>query len=214
MREACHAAPAPGAAGRGCEKLLAMSPLGSADDADEQSATERAEVARRYRARRTEELLALARQAGLEEPLAVGEFSTVPLEDFAAIPFVGAFAAAIAAARGHRHGLPNGLMLAVQADSLVAIERDWTATRSTFTPREVRRWPRSELSVAEIDRRSLKTRVRLAIAGEEKPLVLYTTSLRINPWAAAVLRALGAQVPELVLGAEDPPDTASSGQGA
>ena len=166
---------------------------------DEQSDAERREIARRYRGRRGEELTAIARDAGIESPEAVGEFSSVPLEDFAAIPFVGAIAAGVAKLKGRRHGLPNQLYLVVDAGSVIAIARRWTQAHSKLEVRELRRWSRSEIRVERVMKRSLKTQVIFAIEGEDKPLVLYATSLRINPWSADVVSALGGNVPPLVL---------------
>ena len=187
-----------------------MSPHRSSDPDDEGTEAERREIARRYRSRRGEELLELARQAGIDEPLAAGEFSSVPLEDLAAIPFIGAFAAAAARIKGHRHGLPNKLTLAVDAGEVVAIERRWTKARSEVEVVALRRWPRGSIKVAAIQKGSLKTRISFELEGEEKPLVLYTTSLRINPWGAEVIRLLGGEVPALML--DDAPGEAEPSQ--
>lgn len=175
-----------------------MSTLGTDDDRDELTAAERAEIARRYRSERGEQLFADARAAGVDEPIAVGEFASVPLEDFAAIPFVGALAAGLTALRGHRHGLPNQILLAIAERQAHAIERDWLGGR-TREAKIVRSWERSSLRAGEVTRRSLRTRVAIAVEGEPKPLVLYATSLQLNPWAREVVRLLGGEVPDLVL---------------
>lgn len=176
-----------------------MSPLGSADEADEQSAAERREIARRYRARRGEELIEIARRAGVEAPEAVGEFASVPLEDFAAIPLVGALAAGIAKLKGHRHGLPNQLFLAVDSTAVHAIERRWTQAHTELSVRAIKRWDRGSVRVGRVRKQSLKSEITFAIEGEDKSLVLYTTSLQLNPWSAEVVGLLGGDVPPLVL---------------
>ena len=182
-----------------------MSPLGSADGADEQSEAERRAIARRYRERRGTELEDLARQAGIDAPLAVGEFASVPLEDFAAIPLVGAAAATIARLKGHRHGLPTQFVLAVDEAGVHAIER-----RSTAVDRErerdakvIEHWPSGSIRVAAVRKQSLKTAVEFDIDGADKPLILYTTSLQLNPWSAEVVRRLGGEVPPLLLRPDD-----------
>ena len=176
-----------------------MSPLGSPDGADEQSEAERRAIARRYRAKRGEELTELARRAGIEAPEAVGEFASVPLEDLAAIPFVGAAAAAVARLKGHRHGLPNQLLLAVDAGGVHALERRPAAPEGDPGVRVVKRWERDSIAVEAVRKQSLKTAVSFAVRGEDKPLVLYTTSLQLNPWSADVVNLLGGEVPPLLL---------------
>lgn len=179
-----------------------MSPLGAPDEADEPSEAERRRIALRYRERRDAELAALARAAEIESPLAVGEFSTVPLEDFAAIPLVGAAAAAIARLKGHRHGLPNRVFLAVDDDAVHAIERHGAAGTEDRGARVVKRWERGSIRVGAVRKESLKTAVDLHVDGADKPLILYTTSLQLNPWSAEVVRLLGGEVPRLLLADE------------
>lgn len=176
-----------------------MSPIGSAGDADEQSEDERRRIARRYRERRGTELEDLARRAGIEAPLAVGEFSSVPLEDFAAIPLVGAAAAGIARLKGHRHGLPAQFLLAVDDAGVHAIERRSTAPERERNVKVVKRWDRGSIRVAAVRKQSLKTAVGLDVDGSDKPLILYTTSLQLNPWSAEVVRQLGGEAPPLLL---------------
>ncbi len=42
----------------------------------------------------------------------------------------------------------------------------------------------------------MREQVEIEIAGEEQHLRLYATSLKANPWAAGVVRALGGKAPE------------------
>ena len=181
-----------------------MSPLGSPDGADEQSEAERRKIARRYRERRGTELEELARRAGIEAPLAVGEFASVPLEDFAAIPLVGAAAAAVARLKGHRHGLPNQFLVAVDDSGVHAIERRSTAADRDRSAKVVKRWDRGSIRVASVRKQSLKTAVELTVDGAERPLILYTTSLQLNPWSAEVVSLLGGEVPPLMLTDDEP----------
>lgn len=176
-----------------------MSPLSSPDGPDEQSEAERRAIARRYRAKRGEQLTELARRAGIEAPQAVGEFASVPLEDLAAIPLVGAAAAAVARLKGHRHGLPNQLLLAIDANGVHALERRAAPPEGESGVRVVKRWDRGSIRVEAVRKQSLKTAVSFTLEGEDKPLVLYTTSLQLNPWSADVVSLLGGEVPPLLL---------------
>lgn len=181
-----------------------MSPLGSADGADEQSEAERRRIARRYRERRGTELEDLARRAGIEAPEAVGEFASVPLEDFAAIPLVGAAAAAVARLKGHRHGLPSQFLLAVDGAGVHAIGRRSTAADRERDAKVIKHWPSGSIRVAKVRKQSLKTAVEFDVDGADKPLILYTTSLQLNPWSAEVVSLLGGEVPPLMLTDDEP----------
>ena len=53
--------------------------------------------------------------------------------------------------------------------------------------------PRDEVSVSSVEPRFMREQVVLDVQGSE-PLKLYSTSLRSNPWAAGVVRALGGDL--------------------
>jgi len=56
-------------------------------------------------------------------------------------------------------------------------------------------WPREQVSVASVRPRFMRSEVAID-TGEEKPLILYVSSLRTNPWSAEIVRALGGEAPE------------------
>jgi hypothetical protein len=58
----------------------------------------------------------------------------------------------------------------------------------------------------------MREEVVIELEGEEKPLRLLANSLRANPWAAGVVRALGGDAPEpLDLSAPAEPSPAAEG---
>lgn len=164
--------------------------------ADEQSREERLEIARRYRERRGAELRELAgRQVeGIE---AVGQFSSVPIESMAAIPMVGTFMALWARARSRRRsGMPADLLLVITADRVHALGvRSNNVTAAEVTVTEVSSWPREQVRVSSVRPRFMRSEVAVEV-GEDRPLVLYVSSLKTNPWSAEVVRMLGGEAPE------------------
>lgn len=185
-----------------------MVPIGSPDENEVQSEAERLEIARRYRRHRTAELRELARRVLEREPVAAGEFSTVPIESLAAIPVIGAiFAGAIRIGRSRKRFGPN-LMLALDDSELHLI-----SLRSEVTgPRPIlkRSMPRDSVRVSEVRPRFMREQVTLEIEGED-PLRLYARSLKTNPWSAEVVRLLGGEAPEPIdLSGTEVPDLAGS----
>ena len=165
-------------------------PLGSNED--EQSREERLEIARRYRERRGAELRALAQAEVREEVLAAGEFSTVPIESLAAIPVVGAFFAFAIRARQTRKGLPPNVLLALDSRRLHLLRIRGEVAGPRAEP--ISSWDRRGVRVASVEPRFMRDQLVLEIEGEE-PLKLFASSLRTNPWAAAVVRDLGGEAP-------------------
>lgn len=170
---------------------------------DEQSELERLAIARRYREQRGAKLRELARPHVEGEIEAVGEFSTLPLESLAAIPVLGAFFAFIARARSSRKGSAPNVLLALDPDRLyrLSVRTEIAGTRAE----PAGSWPRAGARVAAIERKFMRDRVIVELEDEE-PLCLYASSLRTNPWAAALISALGGDAPTpLDLGEEAEP---------
>ena len=172
-----------------------MSPFGPLDAKEEdQSEEERLAVARRFRKQKTEQLRALAEPVIGAAPVEVGEFSTRPLEALAAVPVVGAFLALGARAGRGRHRLSPSVLLALDAANahLLAVKNDVAGPQVSLI------WsrPRGELTIAGVSPKFMREQVEIKLEGEEEPLRLYANSLRANPWAAGVVRALGGNAPE------------------
>ena len=177
-----------------------MIPLGPLDDRDEQSEAERLAVARRYRELHTRELDALAEPALPRRPLAVGEFSSVPLEALAAIPLLGAFFAFAVRVGRSRKSVGANLLVAIDAEQLHLLSV--SSTIEGPTAKLLSSWPRETVRVASVRRRFMRDEVVIELPDAE-PLRLYASTLRTNPWAAAVVRELGGEAPEpLDLGGE------------
>ena len=170
-----------------------MSPFGPLDAKDEQSEEERLAIARRYRDSRGRELRELAEPELPRAPSEVGEFSTLPIESLAAIPVLGAlFAAWTRATRARRRTTPN-VLVAVDAEQahLLAVRSEVEGVRVEL----LESWPRGEVRVKSVTPRFMREEVLVETPAPE-PLKLYARSLRTNPWAAAVVRALGGEAPE------------------
>jgi hypothetical protein len=171
-----------------------MSPFGPLDSKeDAQSEEERLAVARRFRADKTEKLAALVRPVIDADPVEVGEFSTRPLEAMAAIPIVGAFLAMGSRVAGSRKKLSAEVLVALDSSRAHLL-----SSRDEITgPKIELIWtrPREEVRVTSVTPKFMREEVVLEIQGEE-PLKLYANSLRSNPWAAGVVRALGGEAPE------------------
>lgn len=170
-----------------------MAPFETPDDVKEQSERERLEIARRYREHHRLELRELAQPEVGGELFEVGEFSTVPIEALAAVPFLGAFLALATRVRPARRGLGRNVLLALDPDDayLLSVGTKPEGRRASL----VSRWPRSAVRIASVEPRFMREAVTLEIEGHD-PLTLYASSLRANPWAAAVIRALGGDAPE------------------
>jgi hypothetical protein len=170
-----------------------MSPFGPLDNKEEQSEEERLAIARRYRESRGRELRAIAEPELPRAPREVGEFSTLPIESLAAIPVLGAlFAGWTRATRSRRRTTPN-VLVAVDAEQahLLAVRGEVEGTRAKL----VQSWPLEQVRVVAVTPRFMREEV-LVETPEAEPLKLYARSLRSNPWAAAVVRALGGEAPE------------------
>lgn len=171
-----------------------------AETDDEQSRTERLEIARRYRERRGAELKALA-AAGAGRIEAAGEFGTVPTEALASVPGLGLLLVPLARRRSRRSGLPPKLLLALDDDHLIAFE---IGSAPASSAREVQRWTRHGCSIERSGRVFMRDRLALAVPDRDQPITLYVSSLITNPWSAEVVRLLGGEAPEpLDLGADD-----------
>lgn len=168
------------------------------DAAGEQTGEERLEIARRYRERRREELLGLARPAVADgEVVAAGEFSTVPTEAIAAIPGLGMLLLPIARRRSRRAGLSPKLMLALTADTVHALAVHAAGLRRDETAVEpAKSWPRDQVSAERAGRAFMRDKILLHVPGEPEPLTLFAPTLRTNPWSAEVVRLLGGEAPE------------------
>jgi hypothetical protein len=121
---------------------------------DEQSREERLEIARRYRARRGQELKDLAAGAVDGEVVAAGEFGAAPQEAMAAIPFIGIVMVPWARWRARRAGLPLQMLIALTADDVHLLELDKPDLRSdAHEARPFKSWPRAGVRVGEAARR-------------------------------------------------------------
>ncbi len=172
-----------------------MSPFGPLDSKEhDQSEAERLEVARRFRAKKTEDLAALVRPLIEAEPLAVGEFSTRPLEALAAIPIIGAFLALGSRAAGSRSKLSADVLVAVDAEQVHLL----SVRNEVAGPKAALIWsrPRSQARVVSVAPKFMREEVLIELEGEDKPLRLFANALKTNPWAASVVRSLGGEAPE------------------
>lgn len=181
-----------------------MSPFGPLDSKEhDQSEAERLAVARRFREEKTERLAGLVRPMIEAEPVAVGEFSTRPLEALAAVPLVGAFLALGSRVAGSRKKLSAEVLVAVDSSRVHLLSIRDEVSGPKVEPIWTR--PREEVSVSSVAPRFMREEVVLEVRDSE-PLKLYATALRSNPWAASVVRALGGEAPEpRDLGSDDPP---------
>lgn len=183
-----------------------MSPFGPLDAKEEdQNEEERLAVARRFRKQKTDRLHDLVKPVIDAEPVAVGEFSTRPLEALAAVPMVGAFLALGARAGRGRQRLNPEVLLALDSEQahLIGVKNDVAGPQLDLI------WsrPRSELTIVGVTQKFMREQVEIALSGEEEPLRLYANALKANPWAAGVVRALGGEAPEpRDLSAPDPSD--------
>lgn len=164
---------------------------------DEQTREERLEIARRYRERRGRELRELAGGCVEGEIEAAGEFSTVPTEALAAIPGVGMLLLPWARWRSRKAGLPPKILLALDRDSVHAMElKPSDLRRDAVAVSPVEAWPRAGVRVEGVRRAFMRDVVTVDLPGREEPLTLYAPPLRTNPWSAEVVRLLGGDAPE------------------
>lgn len=164
---------------------------------EEQTREQRLEIARRYRERRGRELRELAATVVEREVVAAGEFSSVPKEAMAAIPFVGVLMVPWARLRARRSGLPQEMLIVLDADDvhLLALERPGMGS-DQLRVEPFRRWPRTAVRVESVRRAFMRTIVALRAPEADEPLTLYAPSLRTNPWSSEVVRMLGGEAPE------------------
>lgn len=168
-------------------------PPPAAEPGEEQSEEERLAIARRYRERHGRELRELAQQHSEREVTEAGEFSTMPIESLAAVPILGAlFAAAVRVSRSRKKLTPN-VLLALDAERLQLLSLRAAIEGRRSEP--VAAWPRTKVRVSSVERKFMRDRVLLEIEDSE-PLRLYASSLRTNPWAAALVRELGGEAPD------------------
>lgn len=164
-----------------------------AEETNEQSEAERLAIARRYRKQRRSELRELVQPLLPRGVSEVGEFSTAPVEALAAVPVVGALFAFAVRAGGFRRRLSPTVLLALDAEQVHLLSQ---RERVSGPEAElVSSWPREEVRVLSVQPSFMRERVELETP-EEKPLKLYASSLRTNPWAAGVVRELGGEAPE------------------
>ncbi len=164
---------------------------------DEQTREERLEIARRYRERRGAELRELARPQVAGEVEAAGEFSSVPKEAMAAIPFIGVLLVPWARWRARRLGLPLRGLLALDAERvhLLALQGG-DLRRDTAVASEFASWPRNEVRAERAGRAFMRDRIDLTVPDRDQPIRLYAPPLIRNPWSAEVVRLLGGEAPE------------------
>ena len=149
----------------------------------------------RYRERRGRELRELAATAVEGEVLAAGEFSSVPKEAMAAIPFAGVLMIPWARLRARRSGLPQNLLIALDADEVHLLELDKPGIGSDeLAASPFRRWHRSRYGSRRCGARS-GTISRSTSRTPTSPDPLRAT-LRTNPWSSEVVRLLGGEAPE------------------
>jgi hypothetical protein len=164
---------------------------------DEQSREERLEIARRYRERRGRELRELAATCVEGEVEAAGEFSSVPTEALASIPLVGMFLLPMARRRSRRSGLPPKLLLALDRDTVHALDLEPAdMRRDTTVVSPSRSWPRGAVTAEPAGRAFMRDKVALHVPDEDEPLMLFAPTLRTNPWSAEVVRLLGGDAPQ------------------
>ncbi len=170
-----------------------------AADSDEQreaakEAASRRRIAETYRAQRTGELKAIA-EAALGGPVeAAARFETTAIGNLAmSIPFLGMLLAA-----GRSFGVPKPLrgltMLALDGHTLYGIG---SAKRRGDSEQVVLiSWPRDAVCVRAIGVAGTDSAVTFeASSGKPTGFRLYCSSLRTNPWASELVRALGGQPP-------------------
>lgn len=164
---------------------------------EEQSREERLEIARRYRERRGAELKALAAPLVDGEVEAAGEFSSVPKEAMAAIPFVGVLLIPWARWRARRLGLPLRGLIALDAERVHLLDLQASDMRRDATvASEFASWPRGEVSAENAGRAFMRDRIDLTVPGRDEPIRLFAPPLIRNPWSAEVVRLLGGEAPE------------------
>lgn len=164
---------------------------------DEQTGEERLEIARRYRERRGAELRELARPHVAGEVEAAGEFSSVPKEAMAAIPFVGVLLIPWARWRARRLGLPLRGLLALDTERAYLLDlQGGDLRRDATVASEFASWPRSEVRAERAGRAFMRDRVDLTVPGRDEPIRLFAPPLIRNPWSSQVVRLLGGDAPE------------------
>lgn len=180
---------------------------------DEPTEAERLATARRYRKARTAELRGLVSSQLEGEVQEVGQFSRMPLEALAVVPVLGAFFALYARMQGRRRGGAADALVALDRDGFYLFDYEPTDASGARPVRLAERIPRSAVSVGATAKAFMRDKVTFEVEGPAEELILYASSLKTNPWAAGVIRALGGDAPEpMDLGEEaaDPPTARSS----
>lgn len=162
--------------------------------AERQSAAERLRIAEAYREKRTKELNATA-AAAVGGPVEVAaRFATTATGNIAmSMPFVGMLLAST-----RRLGVPKPLrgleMLALDDATLYGIASPKRVEQGEGSV--VISWPREEVRVVSLVPAGTDTGVIFEAPGELPRFRLYCSSLRTNPWASELVRALGGEPPE------------------
>lgn len=177
-----------------CLPMTEQSPRN--DNPNEQSEAERLATSRRYRRQRTDELHALVAPHLDGEVVECGQFSRLPLEALAAIPVFGVFFAIYARIRGRRSGGSSEALLALDRDHLYVLDYGLTDSSGRRPVSVASRVPRSSVTVRSVRNTFMRDRVELELGDSEKDLVLYASTLKTNPWASGLIRALGGDAPE------------------
>lgn len=170
--------------------------MGTFEGGDEVAEDERLATARRYRKARTEELRGMVADGVDGEVLEVGKFSRFPFEALAAIPILGVFFALYARLRGWRRGGASDALIALDRDEVYVFDLGATDSSGRRPVELADRLSRSRVRAAAVGKAFTRDKVTFELADREKDLVLYASTLRTNPWAAGVVRALGGEAPE------------------
>ncbi len=108
------------------------------------------------------------------------------------MPVVGAFFALAARAKSSRKGSAPNVLVALDSDRLYLLGVRSEVAGPRAEP--IDSWPRASARVSSVERKFMRDQVTIEVEGAE-PLRLFASSLKTNPWAAAVVKALGGEAP-------------------
>ncbi|MGI8727476.1 MAG: hypothetical protein ACR2K6_07335, partial [Solirubrobacterales bacterium] len=112
--------------------------------------------------------------------------------------------------RGRRRGGSADALVALGRDELYVFDYESTDASGARSVSLAERLPQSTVSVGAQTKAFMRDKITFEVRDYDD-IVLYASSLKTNPWAAGVVRALGGDAPEpLDLG----PETASGGSTA
>lgn len=157
-------------------------------------AASRRDIAETYRVQRTGELKETAEAATGGPVELAARFGTTATGSLAmSIPFIGMLLAA-----SRSFGVPKPIrgleMLALDEDTVYGIGSRSHRGDSDFTV--LIEWPRDSVRVKSIGPAGTDSQITFdAYSGDLSAFRLYCSSLRTNPWASEVVRALGGQPP-------------------